>query len=157
MLPLIVLLGASAARGDTNEGIAAIKRGDYVTAIAQLLPEAEAGDSRAQANLASIYYYGLGIAANFAKAFRWYHASALLGNPDGQMGLAILYDQGQGAPLDLAIAHMWLTVAEDGMPPGLDRDRVGLARDAIASRLDATQLQKSASLVQAWYRDHRAP
>ena len=145
------------AWADTDTGIADIKQGYYVKAIAELKPEAEAGDTRAQTNLASIYYYGLGISANFAKALQWYRAAALQGDPDGQMGLAILYAQGAGVPADLAIAHMWLTLALDGLPQGPDRERVRLDRDGIAERLNAAQLQESASLVRAWYKNHQAP
>ena len=148
---------ANLGRADTDAGIADIKQGYYVKAIAELKPEAEAGDARAQTHLASIYYYGLGVSANFDKAFRWYRAAALQSDPDGQIGLAILYAQGQGVPADLAVAHMWLTLAFDGLPQGRDRDRVSLDRDAIADRLSAAQLQESASLVHAWYKNHQAP
>jgi len=134
-----------------------MNRGEYITAIAELQPEAKAGDTVAQVNLAAIYYYGMGIAANFTKAFEWYRAAALQNNPDGQIGLAILYSQGQGVPADLAIAHMWLTLALDGLPPGMDHDRVSVDRDYIAGRLSAAQLQESANLVQAWYRHRRVP
>jgi TPR repeat protein len=145
------------ARADTDVGIAYMKQGYYVKAIAELKPEAEAGDPRAQVNLASIYYYGLGISANFDKAFQWYHAAALHGDPDGQIGLAILYAGGQGVPSDLAIAHMWLTLALDKLPQGPDRERVSTDRNAIADRLSAAQLQESTSLVQAWYKNHQVP
>jgi uncharacterized protein len=153
----IALSATNLARADTDTGIADIKQGHYVKAIAELKPEAEAGDTRAQTNLASIYYYGLGISANFAKALQWYRAAALQGDPDGQMGMAILYAQGAGVPADLAIAHMWLTLALDGLPQGPDRERVRLDRDGIAERLNAAQLQESASLVRAWYKNHQAP
>lgn len=153
----IALDTTSLAWADTDAGIGDMKQGYYIKAIAELKPAAEAGDARAQANLASIYHYGLGISANFDKAFHWYRAAALQGDPDGQIGLAILYAQGHGVPADLAIAHMWLTVALDGLPQGHDRDRVSLDRDAIADRLSAAQLQESASLVQAWYKNRQAP
>jgi TPR repeat protein len=151
------LNSANSAWADTDAGIADMKQGYYIKAIAELKPAAEAGDPRAQTNLASIYYYGLGIAANFDKAFQWYRVAALQGDPDGQIGLAILYAQGQGVPADLAIAHMWLTLALDRLPQGRDRDRVSLDRDAIADRLSTAQLQESAGLVQAWYKNHQAP
>jgi hypothetical protein len=145
------------ARADTDAGIAFMKQGYYVKAIAELKPAAEAGDARAQVNLASIYYYGIGISANFDNAFKWYHAAALQGDPDGQIGLAILYAKGQGVTADLAIAHMWLTLAFDSLPQGPDRDRVSVNRDAIGEHLTADQLQESTNLVQAWYKNHQAP
>jgi hypothetical protein len=153
----LALGGSPTARADTDAGIAYMRQGSYIKALAELKPAAEAGDARAQINLASIYYYGLGISANFEHAFKWYRAAALQGDADGQIGLAILYAQGQGAPLDLAIAHMWLTLALDGLPPGHDRDRVGADREAIGQRMNAGQLQESASLVQDWYKNHKAP
>ena len=153
----IALGSGNLAWADTDTGIVDMKQGYYVKAIAELKPEAEAGDARAQAHLASIYYYGLGVSANFDNAFHWYRAAAIQSDPDGQIGLAILYAQGQGVPADLAIAHMWLTLALDGLPQGRDRDRVSLDRDAIADRLSAAQLQESASLVQAWYKNRQAP
>jgi len=161
-LVVAVVLGlwlgpAALVRADTDEGIADMKQGYYVKAIAQLKPAAEAGDPRAQANLASIYHYGLGVAANFDKALQWYRAAALQDDADGQIGLAVLYAQGRGVSADLAIAHMWLTLALDHLPQGRDRERVSLDRDAIGERLSAAQLQESASLVQAWYKEHKAP
>ncbi len=148
---------ASPARADTDAGLAYLKEGYYIKAMEELIPAAEAGDVRAQVNLASMYYYGEGIAANFDKAFRWYHAAALQGDSDAQIGLAIMYVRGQGVAGDLAIAHMWLTLALDSLPPGYDRDRVSVNRDYIGEKLSSSQLIESSSLVQHWYQNHQAP
>jgi hypothetical protein len=154
---LAALLGAGQAWADTDVGIAYMKQGYYVKALAELIPPAQDGEARAQVNLAAIYYYGEGVSANFDKAFHWYHAAAIQGDPDGQIGLAIMYAGGQGVTADLAIAHMWLTLAVDTMPGTPDRVRVSTDRDAIGERLSAAQLQESATLVQAWYKNHQAP
>jgi len=154
---LQIAAAAGSTEADTDAGIEDLKQGNYFAALTELLPPAKAGDARAQANLALIYHYGLGIAANFTKALQWYRAAALQGNIDGQIGLAVLYAQGQGVPTDLAIAHMWLNVVFDGLPPGPDRDRVGLDKETIATRLTPQQLQESERLVQSWYRNHQAP
>jgi TPR repeat protein len=148
---------AGAACADTDAGIAYLKEGYYIKALAELIPAAEAGDVRAQTNLGSIYYYGEGIAANFDKAFRWYHAAALQGDADAQIGLAIMYIHGQGVAGDLAIAHMWLTLALDKLPPGYDHDRVSVNRDYIGAQLSSSQLVESSNLVQHWYQNHQAP
>lgn len=157
VLALAQIASVGPAKADTDAGIADLSNGDYIAAMEELLPAAKAGDARAQANLAVIYHYGLGIAANFTKAFQWYHAAALQGSADGQIGLAVLYAKGQGVPVDLAIAHMWLTVAYDSMPLGPDRDRIKINRDFMAEQLTTDQLKKSTDLIQAWYRDHTAP
>ena len=150
-------IAAAPALAETDAGIEALNQGDYGIALKELTPPAKEGDARAEAYLASIYHYGLGVAASFAKAFYWYRAAALQGNADGQIGLAILYFNGQGVPKNLAIAHMWLTVALDAMPEGSDRDRVRADRDVLAQKMSAAQLQQSADLVQNWYRNHQAP
>jgi uncharacterized protein len=157
MAALLVLGLIGPAAADTAAGLEALKNGQYVTAIAELEPPAKAGDVRAQVNLAGIYHYGLGIPVNFAKALDWYRAAALRGNPDAELGLAVMYALGQGVPADPAAAHSWLTLALDALPPGPDRDRVAVNRDAIASRMSAQQLQQSAELVKAWYSTHKRP
>ena len=160
-LPTIAALAASVAAfpalAETAAGIEALDNGDYGIALKELTPPAKAGDARAEAYLASIYHYGLGVSTSFSRAFYWYRAAALQGNTDGQIGMAILYFNGQGVPKDLAIAHMWLTVALDALPEGTDRDRVRADRDALAQAMTAAQLQQSADLVQNWYRNHKAP
>ena len=145
------------AQADTAAGLAHMKDGDYIKAMAELIPAAQSGDALAQVNLASIYYYGLGIAANFDKAFLWYHAAAIQGDPDGQIGLAILYMLGQGVRTDPAIAYMWLTLALDKLPPGYDHNRVSTNRDYIGAHMSAAQLQEATGLVQHWYQSHQAP
>ena len=150
-------VAAAAALAETNAGIEALSNGDYGIALKELTPPAKAGDAKAEAYLASIYHYGLGVATSFSRAFYWYRAAALQGNTDGQIGLAILYFNGQGVPKDLAVAHMWLTVALDALPDGSDRERVRADRDALTQDMSAAQLQQSADLVQNWYRNRQAP
>ena len=58
---------------------------------------------------------------------------------------------------DLAIAHMWLTIAVDTMPEGDARERVRADRDVLAQQMTPAQLQQSAELAQNWYRNHQAP
>jgi TPR repeat protein len=150
-------MSAVPASAETDAGIAALNQGDYGIALKELTPPAKEGDARAQANLASIYHYGLGVATSFSRAFYWYRAAAVQGNTDGQIGLAILYFNGQGVAKNLAIAHMWLTVAVDAMPNGDERERVRADRDALAQQMTPAELQQSADLVQNWYRNRQAP
>jgi len=156
-LGLILVLGGRPAHADTAEGLEAMKRGNYIRALIDFEEPAKAGDPVAQANLGAIYHYGLGVAADFGQAARWYHAAAVQGNIDGELGLAVLYTTGQGLPPDFAIAHMWLSIAADGMPPTPDRLRVEQDRDALAKRMAPEELQRSDALVKAWYSRHQAP
>jgi hypothetical protein len=156
-LVLLALITARPATADTADGLEALASHDYMTAIAELQPPAEAGDARAQVSLAGIYHYGLGIAANFGKALRWYRAAAMQGNTDAQLGLAVMYAFGQGVPVDRAGALSWLTIALPAIPPGDDHERVEINRDALAAQMSPAELQHSADLVRAWYSTHRKP
>jgi TPR repeat protein len=158
LLAAAVLIAAgTCARADTADGVAALKRGEYIHALAELEGPAKAGDPVAQANLGAIYHYGLGVPADFTSAFKWYRAAALQGNVDGELGLAVLYAFGKGVEPDLAIARMWLSVAADAMPPSPDRLRVSEDLDAIAKRLTPADLKRSDDLVKAWYATRTAP
>ncbi len=154
---IVLGMGLSPASADTDTGLAYMKDHDYVKALAELIPAAEGGDVRAQTSLGSIYYYGLGIAMNFEKAYRWYHAAALQDSADAQIGLAIMYIKGQQVRPDPTIAYMWLTLAMDRLPPGNDHDRVAINRDYLGSQMSADELRDAADLVQTWYKTHQAP
>ena len=64
---------------DTATGLVYMKQGLYIRALIEFEDPAKAGDPVAEANLGAIYYYGLGVSANFAKAAQYYHAAALKG------------------------------------------------------------------------------
>ncbi|HZT20332.1 MAG TPA: tetratricopeptide repeat protein [Dongiaceae bacterium] len=154
---LLLAARAGEAFADTATGLEEMKRHNYIRAIIELEDPARAGDPVAQASLGAIYHYGLGIAADFTAARKWYRAAALQNNVDGQLGLAVLYALGQGVPQDLAVAHMWLAAAADAMPPTRDRARVAEDRDALAARMSPAELRRSEALLDAWYRRHEAP
>jgi uncharacterized protein len=154
---LLLVPGREAAMADTATGLTYMKEGLYIRALIEFEDPAKAGDPVAQANLGAIYYYGLGISANFAKAAQWYHAAALRGNLDAQLGLGVLYTTGQGVPPNFAIARMWLSIAVAAMPPSPDRIRVTETRDAIATKMSAAELKQSDDLIAAWYARHVAP
>ena len=59
-----------------DDGMAAVKRGDYHAAHEIWLPLAERGDMRAQYNVGVLYDRGLGVPQNFAGAAKWYLAAA---------------------------------------------------------------------------------
>jgi Sel1 repeat len=154
---LLLVLGREAAMADTATGVTYMKQGLYIRALIEFEDPAKAGDAVAQANLGAIYYYGLGIAKDFAKAAQWYHAAALQGNLDAQLGLGVIYTTGQGVPPNFALARMWLSIAAAAMPPSPDRIRVTETRDAIATKMSAAELKQSDDLIAAWYAHHVAP
>ncbi len=59
-----------------DEGVAAYKRGDYVTAIREWRPLAKQGNANAQYNLGVMYNEGLGVPQDYAEGVRWYRKAA---------------------------------------------------------------------------------
>ncbi len=154
---LLLLLGHEAAMADTATGLVYMKQGLYIRALIEFEDPAKAGDAVAEANLGAIYYYGLGISANFAKAAQYYHAAALKGNLDAQLGLGVIYTTGQGVPPSFPLARMWLSIAAEAMPPSPERIRVTETRDAIGLKMSTAELKQSDDLIAAWYARHTAP
>ena len=53
-----LLFSAGSAWADLNDGLAALKRGDYATAYREFLPLAEEGHALAQCRIGFMYDYG---------------------------------------------------------------------------------------------------
>jgi TPR repeat protein len=105
---------AAAAQTSPNEDIAAaLRRGDYATALPLIRPLAEKGDARAQFNLGVSYEHGLGVDANPAEAAKWYRLAADQNYSLAQHNLGALYEQGRGVPQDQIEALKWLRLAAD--------------------------------------------
>ncbi|WP_319498540.1 tetratricopeptide repeat protein [uncultured Cohaesibacter sp.] len=89
-------------------GLIALERGDDAAAVQWFAKAAEAGDITSQYYLGRAYQTGKGVAQNFAAAFRWYGIAASRGDliaSDGMVGLASLYEKGEGVPADQAKAR----------------------------------------------------
>jgi len=153
----LLMFGGGPALAETQAGLAYMQRGAYFRAFMEFEDPAKAGDAVAQANLGAIYFYGLGLPADFTQSAYWYHAAALQGNIEAQLGLAILYTMGKGVPPSFPIAHMWLAVAENAMPPSPDRARVVEDMKALASKMSPGEIAESKNLLDAWYSRHTAP
>ena len=61
---------------DVEEGLEALKQGDYKTAFKKCKPIAEKGNSTAQFNLGLMYDRVDGVRQNFSKAVKWYKLEA---------------------------------------------------------------------------------
>src|SRR5215212_10085492 len=104
---------APALAATTQDGFAAYRRGDYAAAVRLLRPVAEAGDVRAQLNLAELYNNGLGVPQDRKEAAKWYGLAAAKDNVFAQVELGILYDYGHGVPKDLKQAAAWYAKSAD--------------------------------------------
>lgn len=91
----------------------AYDRADYKTALKVWLQAAEAGDAKAQNNVAEIFERGLGGEPNYAAALVWYNKAAAQGSTQAQFNLGTMYEQGLGVPTDQLKALNWYRQAWD--------------------------------------------
>jgi TPR repeat protein len=94
-LPVIaafsLLLVASPARADYETGARAYQNKEWVKAIANLRPAAEAGDARALFLLGDMYNDGSGVLKNPAEAYELYKKAAARGNGDAMVAIGAMY------------------------------------------------------------------
>merc|ERR1712130_251899 len=69
---------------------------------------AEAGDAKAQCNLAVLLQHGIGVAKDEEAARHWCECSARSGNADGQYNFGQMLLHGMGGLVDSAEAQVWL-------------------------------------------------
>ena len=102
-----LLFSAGSTWADWDDGVAAYKRGDYVTAYQEFRPLAEQGDAKTQFNLGIMYANGVGVTENDTEAVNWYHKAAEQGYADAQASLGFMFDNGEGVPVNDAQAVKW--------------------------------------------------
>jgi hypothetical protein len=128
------------ARANYSDGLAAFKRGDYVTAHTEFLRLAERGHAPSQLNVGFLYHYGLGGDQNQTGAVKWYRKAAEQGLPEAQFSLGTVYESGVGVRRDLVKAYRWYTLAAESVPSGETRERLIKHRDRVAERFSPDQL-----------------
>ncbi|MEO8740693.1 MAG: tetratricopeptide repeat protein [Casimicrobiaceae bacterium] len=107
---IAALCYASAIAG-LNEGIDAVIKGDYATALKELRPLAAHGNAEAQYRLGRMYEFGRGVPKDMAQALAWLRKSAAGGNANAQQELGVMYFNGDGVPHDDAQAVAWFQKA----------------------------------------------
>jgi serine/threonine protein kinase len=82
--------------------------------LASVLKAANAGDAKAQVEIANRYFYALnGVGKDYSQAVAWYRKAADQGSAVGQSDLGSLYYYGHGLPQDYAQALFWFRKAAD--------------------------------------------
>jgi uncharacterized protein len=108
-----VCLLAQAAAGPTDDGLAALNRGDYETALQIFKPWADHGETSAQTNLGYMYAKGLGVPQDDVEALKWFRKAAMQGSDMGQFNVGHAYEEGLGVSQDYAEALKWYRKAAD--------------------------------------------
>lgn len=114
---LLTGVGAALHGASLDEGLRALRAGDYASARAELEPLAEAGHPEALAWLAWLYEHGRGVPRDPQKALTLFREAAARGSTLAMRSLAYRYARGQGVHEDWATAFTWwLKAAEAGDP-----------------------------------------
>lgn len=131
-----LLLTASPSFAGWEEGQAAIDREQYAEALAHFKPLAEQGEARAQASVAAMYRYGLGVPKDAATALVWLRKAESQGHVSAIFRLGEMAEYGEGQPADIAVAVGYYRRAADlGHPRAqavlgaLHADGHGVAQD----------------------------
>jgi TPR repeat protein len=104
---LLIGLGAPISAGPYDDGLAALNRGDFATALRLWRPLAEQGDARAQNAIGRRYDEGQGVPQDYVEAVRWYRMAAEQDDAYGENNLGVMYYQGHGVPQDYVQAMKW--------------------------------------------------
>jgi len=112
---LLLVIGAASSGSSlagVEEGVAALLKADYATALKEFQPLAERGDAEAQYRLGRMYEFGRGVLTNMPQAMSWLDKSAAQGNASAQAELGAIYASGfGGVPQDDAQAVAWFQKA----------------------------------------------
>ena len=105
-----ILFSGSGIAG-LQEGLDALRKGDYAAAAKELRPLAERGDTEAQYRLGLMYEFGKGFKVDKPQAMVWLGKSAEHGNPSAQTELGVIYATGDGVPQDNVKSVAWFRKA----------------------------------------------
>ena len=109
---------ASPLEDELHNGLRALQRGDYATAMRLLRPLAERGNAEAQWLVGRMYNHGHGVQQSFVQAALWYRKAAEQGYDAAQGVLGLMYYAGNGVPQNYAEAMKWtLMAAKQGNGP----------------------------------------
>jgi TPR repeat protein len=112
------------------------------TALDSIVPPVTQGLGTVEALIGDAYYYGHGVARDYAEAARWYRSAAERDNAMAQSTLGDIYYYGRGVPQDfVAAVQWWELAAEQGVAVAqlnlgvMYANGDGVARDYVKSHL----------------------
>ena len=82
-----------------------------MSALDELRPRADQGDTDAQSCLGAMYARGIGVAKDEVKALKWYRKAAEKGFAKAQNNLGLSYTYGQGVEEDDVEAYKWFLLS----------------------------------------------
>jgi hypothetical protein len=146
----IIAAGPKAA-ADEADARAALQKGDYDKAIAELKPLADDGDAGAQYLLAETYFGGHG--GTMMEALKWMTAAADQGYAQAQARLGLIYGTGKGVATNYEEAYRWFSLAAERADPKQQRNLKTISqtnKSVVAKSLTPEQRAKIDAEVAAW-------
>lgn len=93
-----------------------LNKEDYKNLVSLYNIASDKGHIKAQAILASMYYFGEGIPQDYKQALKLFNKAAERGDAKSQYNLSLMYFKGQGTTQDYAESFKWSTkAAEQGI------------------------------------------
>lgn len=117
LIVVLAMLYAGWSIAGLDEGLEALKKGDYVAAARELRPLAERGSAEAQYRVGLMYEFGKGYDADMAQAIVWLRKAAAQGHVAAEVELGVIYTSGDGVTRDDVQAVGWFRkAATQGSP-----------------------------------------
>ena len=117
--------------------------GDFVAAMAELLPAARAGNAEAEELIGVMYASGLGVERDDVRAFDWYLRASMKGHPGAQSGVGWYYEVGRGMPApDLVRAYMWYVLSAIGGDPD-----AAISQEEVVKKMTQAQIDQAHNMI----------
>ena len=122
----------------------AYDRATYATSLKVWLPDAKAGDAKAQTYVGEMFEQGLGTTPDFAMAVSWYRKAAEQGYDRAQMNLGSMYERGLGVEKNELEALNWFRKAT-----GMAEDELMLSSEVKALEAETEELRVALAVSEA--------
>ena len=122
----------------------AYDRASYASSLKVWLPDAKAGDPKAQTYVGEMFEQGLGTSPDYETAVAWYRKAAEQGYERAQMNLGAMYERGLGVEKDELEALNWYRKAT-----GMGDDDLVLASEMEALEVETEELRQALAASEA--------
>lgn len=122
----------------------AYDRASYASSLKVWLPDAKAGDPKAQTYVGEMFEQGLGTSPDYETAVTWYRKAAEQGYDRAMMNLGAMYERGLGVEQDELEALNWYRKAT-----GMGDDDLVLASELEALEVETEELREALAASEA--------
>ena len=141
LVVFLCLCGPALAEIETARD--AMDAGDFVAAMAELLPAARAGNAEAEELIGVMYASGLGVERDDVRAFDWYLRASMKGHPGAQSGVGWYYEVGRGMPApDLVRVYMWYVLSAIGGDPD-----AAISHEEVVKKMTQAQIDQAHNMI----------